>query len=137
MKLIKKIYSITVFIEFVLFLFFILENINNLSDIEFQLILGGETHDLNINIYSVFSILGILFTFVILSSLNLFGISINEYGTKMIGKYLGITALFIMLSMGLAYYIYPLGSIGLVVQLLTLVVFLLYAIDSLNEGGDE
>lgn len=137
MKIIKKIYSITVFIEVILLAFFILENINNLANVEFQLLVGGAAYDFNINMYSVFAILGVLFSFVIASSLNLFGLAINETGTRMLSKLLGMASLFVLLQLGLSYYVYPFGPLGLIAQLYTLLVFLFYAIDSLNEDRDE
>lgn len=136
MKIFKQLFSFISFINIILVFMFILENINNLNSIDFNINVNGTTYDFTFNLYSALLIIGAIFILAILASVSIFGLGLNDTGTKLIGKYLSLTIIIALMSVASAYYFLQIGAIGLLFQIFFIVIYVLYAITGINNPED-
>lgn len=137
MKIYKKLFQFVLFVNTILLFIFIMENINNLDAIEFDIVVSGETFSFSLNLYQTLLIIGILFIVIILASINVFGLGLNTEGTKAIAKYLSLTGIIAVLTIASAYYLLQIGLLGLIFQLFMLVIYVLYAFTGLTESSSD
>jgi len=140
MRLFKKLYSFVIFFQFCLFVIFVLENITNLNKITFNLAVLGQTYNFTINFYVVIGIIAVFYALVLLMSVNVFGFGLNEEGSRNMGRLISLIAIISVLTLTNSYYVLQFGNVGLIFEVLLLMIYLFYAIDSTNVdygGSDE
>lgn len=137
MKVINNVFSFIITIQSVLFLFFLIENINNLDNIPFIFVFAGDTFSFTINIYSAFLFIATIFTVVLIAGINIFGGGLNSQGTKTMSKYMGLIAVLLVLGIGSSFYILALGQIGFFIDLIIILVYVLYSFSTLVEDQSQ
>lgn len=135
MKSFKKLFEITISIQLVLFLLFILENINRLDEIVFTFDIGGLT-EFELNFYSLLAGMALIFVVAILLSFSIFGGGLNDEGSKSARRYIGFAFCAVLLFVGTNYYIGSFGWIGTVINLFMGIIYALYAIQMLINQED-
>ena len=139
MSIIKKLYDFILTIQIVLLFIFIVINYANLDAVDFSINLDGAIYEFTLNMYIVVGIIGVLFLIIILSSISIFGAGLNDTGSQNIGKYLSLSALLGFFTLISSYFILPFGYFGVMAQLFCIIIYVLYAIETLNgnSGGME
>lgn len=138
MKLIKQLYSFVIFIQIVLTFLFILENVNNLDEIEYSFAIGEDEFSFTLNIYTALLVIAIVCGIVMLASINVFGGGLNTEGTKTLSKFVSMIALLGVLSLGTSYYLLSITTIGLIMNLFIIMVYVLQAFNMLaNDDSTE
>lgn len=134
MNIIKKLYDFTTFIEITLFIPFILQNMNNLQSINYQLYLGSTKIAFTLDMYFTIPILAGVYAILLVLSNNLAGL--NEEGTMLARKLIGIFILQGLLTLIAGFYLTQLGQIGTIILLLLTLIFGLKVVDTLQGGSD-
>ena len=137
MNVIRRIFSFVITIQIVLFLFFLIENINNLDNIPFVFVFAGDSFSFSLNIYSAFLFIGTIFIVVIVAGINIFGGGLNSQGTKTMSKYMGLIAILLVLGIGSSFYILALGQIGFFIDLIIILIYVMYSFTTLVEDQSE
>jgi len=134
MKIFKKMYEFVLFIEIFLFFIFILDNINNLDEIEFSFVLNNEITVFTINMYSLLAVLAVVFGILVLAGTNIFGFGLNDTATKMVSKYITGLLIFSTLTLGVNYYILPLGWLGVLFNVFIIIIYFLHSLTSFTSS---
>lgn len=128
MKFIRKLFNALIFIQFVLFGFYILQNIDSLDNIEYDIEILGTQMQFEINFYSILAVITVFFGLLFLISINILDSGLNETGTQNSGRYISFAFLVSVLTLTNSYYILQFGTVGLIVEIFILIVYLFYAI---------
>lgn len=139
MKIMNKIYEFAVFIQIFLFIIFLIENFDNLSSIPFEIPEIGpiDARIIDINFFGLIAVLALIIGIVILAGINVFGSGISEFGTSMFSRFMFLITFFSILSIGSLYYILPMGYIGLLLEFLFLMIWILKGVNMLNTEESE
>ncbi|MBD3229327.1 MAG: hypothetical protein GF329_14175 [Candidatus Lokiarchaeota archaeon] len=132
MKFFRQLFNFVIFFQFMLFGIFVLENINTLGEIEYDVAILGEGYDFTLNFYSIIGFIAIFFGLIFVISINILDSGLNEEGTRNAGRFISIIAIVSILTITNAYYILQFGAIGIIIEIFILIVYLFYAIDSVN-----
>ena len=132
-NIIKKLFNFLLFFQVIMLIFFVLDNLDNLNNVEYTLDINGTKFSLNLNVYILLIVIAALFMLVILSSINVFDSGLNDTGSSTLSRYVSLVVLFVILSLGTSYYILQFGTIGLIAELLILLINLLYMVAKLDK----
>ncbi|MGQ4876460.1 MAG: hypothetical protein ACP6IY_20545 [Promethearchaeia archaeon] len=135
-NIIKDLYRFIIFFQTILLFFFVLDNLDNLSNVEYTLDINGTEFNLNLNVYVVLGVIAGLFMLVIISGLNIFDSGLNDASVSTLSRYVSLVIMFVILTLGTSYYVLQFGTLGLIIQLFILLINLLYMIDKLD-GASE
>lgn len=136
-RIFRQLFQFVIFFQFLLFIMFVLEHITQLGSIQFDLSILGSSYDFNINFYAIIGIIAIFYGIVLLLSINVFGFGLNEEGSKNVSRLVSLIAIITVLALTNSYYVLQFGFIGLLIEIMILIVYLFYAIDSINAYDEE
>ncbi len=133
MKIIKQLFEFVIFVQTIMFLLFIILNINNLNDIIVGMVIEGNNEEFSVNFYSILIVVGALMLLGIVASLNLFGGGLNEEGSRLLMRYLSFFLFIALLFTGSMYFLFPLGVLGVILNILFVIVSAMYILDSMMD----
>ena len=142
MKIISQLFGFVSFLQSILLMLFMLENINTLDSIDYTININGTYETFEFNFYAMIGIIIALYLIVIVASLSIFNSGLNSEGTIAVSRYVAMFSLFAVLSVGSSYYILLLGNLGIIIDIIFLliyVVYMMYRTDSsvmIMENGD-
>lgn len=127
-----KMFRGLILFQSLLFMFFILENINTLDNIELELpfSLGSA----NVNFFSLITTIIVVLSIVILASVSIFGAGLNASGSSLLGRALALITLSVLLNFASLYYLNQLSWLGSVLNIFFLIIYALKGL-SLMGGG--
>jgi hypothetical protein len=140
-SLVKQVFELILSVRVTAFFVFILLNIYELDEVEYDIALptfGSESG--SFSFYSIIAILGIIFALVLIFSVGIFGIGFNTAGTYTILRYVSYIFLWIILGLGLTYYLQFEPAFSFVIEVVSTIVFVLYLLTTNVErsnGSDE
>jgi hypothetical protein len=130
----EKIFNFVLMFQTFLFIVFILENINDLTNIEVAMpfdLSGG-----SVNFFYLVGVVIVLYGVVILASVSIFGAGLNATGSALVGKILGLFVFLTMMMLGTMYYFNQLGWLGLVLQVFFYIVYAFKGVTLMGGGTD-
>lgn len=127
-----KIFKWLIAFQSLLFFIFVMENINTLDYIELQLPFDeGES---TVNFYYLVGSILVILAVAVLATVSIFGAGLNDVGSTLIGKILGIMSFIVLLMFATMYYFNYLGWLGLVAQLFFYLIYG-FKLTSIMGGG--
>lgn len=135
MKLVNRIYTSVIGFQLLMLIMFILENINHLDEIDYYIAIGDLSYSFTLNLYIALGVMAIIVGAVILTSITIFGSGMNDEGTKVSRKFISIMILYVLMNIGSSYYLFNIPYVGIVLELLFLLVYILKIITDL--GSDK
>lgn len=136
MKSIRRIFEFVFYIQFFMLMIFILENINDLSNITIQYGLSEDIQLVEIDLYNLLTTMFIIMIIAIVMSINIFGGGLNSQGSQTAGKYLVLGFLAILMFIGSSYYLLSLGWFGVVMQMFMAIIYAVQGLNILLEEND-
>lgn len=137
MKLFRRMYEFSVFVQVFLFMMFILENLYNLDNISFSYNVDGNETEFSFNFYTMLAVVVSILLLAILMGLNFFGAGLNEEATQMLRKYLAIFALFAVLFVCSNFYLLQFGLFGIIINLFFTISYMFKVMDVLGSDSIE
>lgn len=127
--LLTQIFEIIMAVRIVAFFVFILMNIYDLDQVSYDLALPGyDSTAGSFSFYNMVGILAVIFALVLLFSIGIFGIGLNTAGTYTIIRYVSYMFLWIILGLGLTYFLQFEPAMSFVIEIISTIVFVLYMV---------
>lgn len=133
MKLTKNLFEFVITTQIIVFVVFLIENINTMDNVTIELELMGETSEFTLNLYGLLGIIAFVFVIALIGSVSIFGLGLNSEGTRTIVKYLAYVLIYILSSISFSYYLGALGEFYGFLEILFILIYLLNIIGSSME----
>lgn len=123
-----------VLVNLVAFLVMVLTNVDSLGTVEFQFYgSGGTTY--SFNLYDLFSVIATIFALLVVASLVMFGFGVSSEGISTMFRWISISVLWELLSIGTAYWFRVYPPLATIWMLLTTTVLVVYILARGAESG--
>ena len=136
-NIVKGLFNFVLTVQIVLLFLFVGINYDHLDSVPFELNINGTIYSMTLNMYVVAGIISLILLLVVVSSLSVFGVGINEAGSTNIAKYIALSMFMSLFLITSSYLILPFGYFGLMAQIVSVLIYVIYAIGSLNESSLE
>ena len=136
-NIVKGLFNFVLTVQIVLLFLFVGINYDHLDSVPFELNINGTIYSLTLNMYVVAGIISLILLLVVVSSLSVFGVGINDAGSTNIAKYIALSMFMSLFLITSSYFILPFGYFGLMAQIVSVLIYVIYAIGSLNESSLE
>lgn len=127
-----KMFRGLILFQSLLFMFFMLENINTLDSIDLEL--PFDLGSANVNFFSLITTIIVVLSVGILASVSIFGAGLNASGSSLLGRALALITLSVLLNFASMYYLNQMAWLGSVLNIFFLVIYGLKGL-SLMGGG--
>lgn len=137
MKTLKKAFEFVFYIHMFMLLLFILENINDLSNITIQYGLSEDIQVVEINLYNLLGTMFVLMIIGIVLSINIFGGGLNSSGSQLAARYIVLGFMAILMFIGSSYYLLSLGWVGVVMQMFMAIIYAMKGLSIMMDNDDD
>lgn len=133
----KRIYGFVQFVQYMFLFVFLADNFTTLNHIHYSYSLGGSTEVLTVNFYAILGFVFVLGGIIILSGLSLFGSGLSDNAQKTLSKLVGGVAILAILAVSSSFYILHLGSIGVFIEFLFVIIHGVGILQGITDSGGD